>query len=38
VIIYQEDIIKIIREYSKWDYEKCNAFRRALSIENITDD
>jgi hypothetical protein len=37
VIIYQEDIIQIIREYTNWDYQKCNAFRRAFSFESITD-
>jgi DNA-binding transcriptional MerR regulator len=36
VIIYQEDIIHIIREYTSWDYNKCNHFRRALSLEKIT--
>lgn len=38
VIIYQEDIIEIIREYTNWDYEKCNTFRKALSLGKITDE
>ena len=37
VIIYQEDIIKIIKEYTNWDYEKCNEYRKALSLNKITD-
>lgn len=38
VIIYQEDIIQIINEYTSWSYNKCNEFRRALSFHRITDD
>lgn len=38
VIIYQEDVIQIIREYTSWDYEKCNIFRKALSKQEITED
>lgn len=38
VIIYQEDIIHIIKEYTSWDYEKCNQFRKDLSKEIITED
>ncbi len=30
MIIYHEDIIKIISEYSKWDYARSNALRRVL--------
>ena len=37
VIIYQEDVIEIIREYTNWDYEKCNSFRKALSLQTITE-
>ena len=37
VIIYQEDIIQIIREYTSWSYEKCNEFRRYFSFETITE-
>lgn len=36
VIIYQEDIIEVIKEYTGWDYLKCNYFRRALGIGSIT--
>lgn len=36
VIIYQEDVIQIIREYTNWDFEKCNVFRKALSKSEIT--
>lgn len=36
VIIYQEDAIQIIREYTGWDYEKCNTFRKALGKQEIT--
>lgn len=32
VIIYQEDIIKIIHHYTEWNYQKCNQFRRTLSL------
>ena len=38
VIIYQEDVIQIINEYTSWDYEKCNEFRRALSFQTATDE
>lgn len=38
VIIYQEDIIFIINEYTSWDYDKCNKFRKALSLGTITED
>jgi DNA-binding transcriptional MerR regulator len=37
VIIYQEDIIHIIREYTSWSYEKCNSYRKLLSQETITE-
>ncbi len=37
VIIYQEDIIHIIREYTSWSYEKCNYFRRSLQRETISE-
>jgi DNA polymerase III subunit alpha len=36
VIIYQEDIIEIIRGYTEWNYDKCNKFRRALSLEKVS--
>lgn len=36
VIIYQEDIIQIIREYTNWSYQKCNEFRKSFSLETIT--
>ena len=36
VIIYQEDVIQIINEYTSWDYEKCNQFRRALGFQKAT--
>lgn len=38
VIIYQEDIIHIIREYTGWDFQKCNEYRKAFSFETINDD
>jgi DNA-binding transcriptional MerR regulator len=38
VIIYQEDIIQIIREYTGWEYLKCNKFRKAFSLETISDE
>ena len=38
VIIYQEDIVHIIHEYTSWDFEKCNAFRKALSFGKTTDE
>lgn len=38
VIIYQEDIIHIIREYTSWDYEKCNHFRRLLGFGTVTEE
>ncbi|MDH5415138.1 MAG: MerR family transcriptional regulator [Flavobacteriaceae bacterium] len=38
VIIYQEDIIQIIREYTNWDYQKCNEYRKAFSFETITEE
>ncbi|MDA9189679.1 MerR family transcriptional regulator [bacterium] len=38
VIIYQEDVIQIIREYTSWEYEKCNQFRKDLSKETITEE
>ncbi len=37
VIIYQEDIIQVIREYTSWDYEKCNEFRKSLTKESMTE-
>jgi DNA polymerase III alpha subunit len=37
VIIYQEDIIHIVSEYTSWDYKKCNEFRRAISLDTITE-
>lgn len=36
VIIYQEDIIQIIREYTNWDYIKCNKFRKSFTFGTIT--
>lgn len=27
-IIYHEDIIRILKEYTDWDYDKCSVFRR----------
>lgn len=36
VIVYQEEIMHIIREYTGWDYSKCNQFRRALRFEICT--
>lgn len=36
VIIYQEDIIQIIHEYTNWDYQKCNQFRRALGFSKVS--
>lgn len=38
VIIYQEDIVYILHEYTSWDYEKCNRLRKALSFERITEE
>ena len=38
VIIYQEDIVYIIHEYTSWDFEKCNRFRKALSFGQITEE
>ena len=38
VIIYQEDIVHIIHEYTSWDYEKCNRFRRLLGLGKITEE
>ena len=38
VIIYQEDIIQIIREYTNWEYQKCNEFRKAFSFATITEE
>lgn len=38
VIIYQEDIVHIIHEYTLWNYEKCNLFRKALSFGEITEE
>jgi len=38
VIIYQEDIIQIIRQYTNWDYQKCNEFRRAFSFATISNE
>jgi DNA polymerase III alpha subunit len=29
-IIYHEDIIKILKEYTDWDYDKCSVFRRDI--------
>jgi DNA polymerase III alpha subunit len=38
VIIYQEDVIHIIKEYTSWDYQKCNQFRLSLSNEDISEE
>jgi DNA polymerase III alpha subunit len=37
VIIYQEDIVHILHEYTSWEYEKCNRFRKALGSGKITE-
>jgi len=37
VIIYQEDIIKIINEYTSWSYEKCNDFRVSIVKDQLTE-
>ncbi|NUN05865.1 MAG: MerR family transcriptional regulator [Bdellovibrio sp.] len=36
VIIYQEDIIRIIAEYTGWDFARSNALRLACSNHKIT--
>lgn len=38
VIIYQEDIVHIIHEYTSWDFNKCNIFRRELSNGRISEE
>jgi len=38
VIIYQEDIVHILHEYTSWDYEKCDRFRRLLGLGKITEE
>ncbi len=38
VIIYQEDILKIINEYTSWNYKKCNEFRMAIVKETFTNE
>jgi hypothetical protein len=32
LVIYQEDIIRILKEYTNWSYDKCNQFR--LNLKN----
>ncbi|MBT4790613.1 MAG: MerR family transcriptional regulator [Halobacteriovoraceae bacterium] len=36
VIIYQEDIIQIIHEYTLWDFDKCNEFRKQMRDSSLT--
>ena len=36
VIIYHEDLIKIIAEYSGWDFGRSNLLRRACMNKNST--
>lgn len=35
LIIYQEDIIRILREYTDWSFDKCNKFR--IDLKNNRD-
>lgn len=35
LVIYQEDIVQIIAEYTKWPLEKCYAFRRDLFFKRF---
>jgi DNA-binding transcriptional MerR regulator len=37
VIIYQEDILKIINEYTGWDLVTCNKFRRKILHSKLTE-
>ena len=36
VIIYQEDVIRIINEYTSWDLVKCNDYRMKFGRNNLT--
>ncbi len=38
VIIYQEDLLYIVNEYTGWDYLKCNEFRRQLINGNYSEE
>lgn len=38
MVLYHEDLIRIMSHYSGWDFERCNRLRRALFMNHIAAD